>query len=169
MCAGRPLTSKVLEPLGGLILGMLARRSVVLLLVPALIVGGLIIAGFFLAPTRVLHIAFETDQPVYAPGEVVVFTLRNDRSDTALLPASAPWKVERQIDGLWHSVERHSSPRNIVPVEPGATLQWSWKAETHPDDPSLVPVSEGHYRVRLTVQVEGVWIGLVARFDLASV
>ncbi len=170
MCAGLPLTSKVLGPLGGLTLGIITRRSVVLLLVAALIAGlAMVMAGFFLAQTSILGIAFETDQPVYAPGDVVVFTLRNDRSDEVLLPSSAPWNVEREIDGLWRPVESHLGPRNVVPVQPGASLQWSWKAETQPDEPSLVPVSEGHYRVRLTVQVEGEWIELVAPFDLASV
>lgn len=150
---------------------MIGRRSVVLLLTAAALIVGLVsvMAGFLLAQTGALGIAFETDQPVYALGEVVVFTLRNDRSDEVLLPSSAPWNVEREIDGVWRPVESHLSPRNVVPVQPGASLQWSWKAETQPDDPSLVPVSEGHYRVRLSIQVEGGWIELVAPFDLTSV
>jgi len=112
-------------------------------------------------------IVLATERPTYATGEVVGFFIRNNRADPVELPSTAPWNIQRRVDGEWKRVEVHVSADVIVPVAPGEVVSWSWKAETQTEDPELVPVSPGQYRIVLSVRLGDQLVEVVAGFGLS--
>src|SRR3989337_2707102 len=82
-----------------------------------------------------IGIVLATERPTYATGEVVGFFMRNDRADPVELPSTAPWNIQRRVDGEWKRGEVHVSADVIVPVAPGEVVSRPGKPQTQPEGP----------------------------------
>ena len=123
-------------------------------------------AAYWIVTRPALKAVFATVEPGYAVGESVRFSLRNEGEITVTLPSSAPWSIERDVDGNWRSVETHYSAGMQVYVGRGETVSWSWKAESQ-QYPGLFPVEPAEYRIRLSLVGESpTMIELVCTFTL---
>lgn len=96
-----------------------------------------------------LTLAVERSQ--YPVGDTIRFAFHNDRSDDVFLSCTAPWRILRDVGSSWKPVESHWCGAMIVRVPAGDSIAWSWVAVNQPDDPTLVPVEPGRYRIDLPV------------------
>jgi hypothetical protein len=75
-------------------------------------------------PPPLPAIKFITDKNTYTQGELVMFTVINNGTETIDLPNSAPWWVENAKTG-----ERVFTPiaaEVITPLDPGQSKSWTW-------------------------------------------
>ena len=76
-----------------------------------------------------VSVMFVTNNNSYSQGDLVTLTIINTGwagYPTIHLLSTAPWYVERKIDGEWNSIFSPVSAQVMTSLEPGKLLSWIW-------------------------------------------